>query len=125
LTPGAPRGNRFSWKAPVLDHQPMPCTSYNSCVASLRRFGLLSLFEIYEYLKVVDYKTWRRNRHHLRTFPSDGFPIPPLKLRLKVAGTADLHAFFHGGERAAASVRDNLARHGVEMHRLNGILDFG
>lgn len=91
---------------------------------SLRR-GLVSLFDIYEYFKAADYKTWQRNRHHLRAFPSDGFPIPPLKLRLKVAGTADLHAFFHGGEQAAASIRDNLARHGVDMQKLNGILDFG
>jgi SAM-dependent methyltransferase len=98
---------------------------YNALVTSLRRLGLLSLFEIYECLKAADYETWQRNRRHVRTFVSDGFQIPPLKLRLKVAGTADLHAFFHGGKLAAAGIRDNLARHGVEMQRLNGILDFG
>ena len=94
-------------------------------MTSLRRLGLLSLFEIYEHLKAADYNTWQRNRQFLCSSPSDGFPIPPLKLRLKVAGTADLYAFFQGGELAAASIRDNLARHGVKMERLNGILDFG
>lgn len=55
----------------------------------------------------------------------DGLPLPSRRLRVKVAGTADLDWFLEGGALAAESIRDALARQGVSADALGPLLDFG
>src|SRR5262245_41465310 len=57
--------------------------------------------------------------------PGDGLPVPPPQLVVRVAGTADAEWFLERGRRGASSVRDTLARQGVELERIAGLLDFG
>jgi SAM-dependent methyltransferase len=52
-------------------------------------------------------------------------PLPPRRLRVKVAGTAELAWFLEGGRLAAGSVRDSLERHGTSVDELESLLDFG
>lgn len=56
---------------------------------------------------------------------SDGLPVPPAVLRLRVAGTGDFDWFLGSGERSAAGIRAALLRHGRSVDALNGTLDFG
>lgn len=55
----------------------------------------------------------------------DGLPLPSARLRVKVAGTADLDWFLEGGRLAEQSIRAALARHGTEPEQLESLLDFG
>ena len=60
------------------------------------------------------------------TEPSpDGWPVPHPILRFLVAGDDRLDWFFEGGQLASATIRDLLARRGVGLDQLSGILDFG
>jgi SAM-dependent methyltransferase len=56
---------------------------------------------------------------------SDGFPVPPARLRVRVAGTADPDWFVEGGRLSAETVRAALARFDVELRRCGRLLDFG
>jgi SAM-dependent methyltransferase len=55
----------------------------------------------------------------------DGLPAPPAQLRVRVAGTADLHWFLEGGRLGEESIRAALARHDAAPERLGAFLDFG
>lgn len=52
-------------------------------------------------------------------------PVPPLALIDLVSGQPDIPWFLEGGRLAAAAIRETLARQGVGMELLDGILDFG
>jgi SAM-dependent methyltransferase len=52
-------------------------------------------------------------------------PVPPAKLRIRVAGTADLDWFLDSGRLAEQSLRDSLARAGTRLEDMACILDFG
>lgn len=86
----------------------------------LRRLGLLRpAYRAYETLGVL--------RAAGRTAPAaeDGLPVPPPRLIVRVAGTADVGWFLDSGRLAAESVRDALARHGCRLEELGALLDFG
>lgn len=51
--------------------------------------------------------------------------IPPARLRVRVAGTADLDWFLEGGRLGADTVRAAAARHGRPVDELDALLDFG
>jgi SAM-dependent methyltransferase len=55
----------------------------------------------------------------------DALPVPPPRLIVRVAGTADVDWFLEGGRLGAASVRGALQRQGVALDELGAILDFG
>lgn len=55
----------------------------------------------------------------------DGLPVPPARLRVRVAGTADRDWFLEGGRLAEESIRAALERHGVTVETLGALLDFG
>ena len=55
----------------------------------------------------------------------DGLPVPPLARVRSATGTSSLEWSFHSGTLAAASIRDALARNGVDMNNLRALLDFG
>lgn len=51
--------------------------------------------------------------------------VPPARLRVRVAGTADLDWFLDGGRLAAETVREAAARHGRPLEQVQALLDFG
>jgi len=55
----------------------------------------------------------------------DGLPVPPARLRVRVAGTADLEWFLESGRLAEQSIRATLERHGTRIEDLGAVLDFG
>jgi SAM-dependent methyltransferase len=74
------------------------------------------------------YRTYER----LRALGRDGavaggetLPVPPAKLRIRVAGTADLDWFLDSGRLAEEALRESLARAGTQLEDLTAILDFG
>ena len=73
------------------------------------------------------YETLSALRAAGRTPPSteDGLPVPPARLIVRVAGTADVGWFLESGRLAAASIEESLARHGRGVEELGALLDFG
>jgi SAM-dependent methyltransferase len=85
---------------------------------ALTRLGLLPrAYRAYEEAKAF-------GRRSAGTGP-DGLPVPPPKLIVRVAGTADVEWFLEGGRRAAGSIRMALLRHGRQVDELEAMLDFG
>jgi SAM-dependent methyltransferase len=56
---------------------------------------------------------------------ADGLPLPPARLRVLVAGTADIERFLRSGELQAVYLRDLLAVAGSPLEQMDAILDFG
>jgi len=83
-------------------------------LALLGRLGLLlpayRLYEAARGLRARDVAT------------ADGLPLPPPRLRVTVAGTADADWFLSSGRDAAQSIRDVLP---VPVESLRSLLDFG
>jgi SAM-dependent methyltransferase len=89
-------------------------------LALLRRLGLLGpAYRTYEALSVL--------RVAGRPAPAaeDGLPVPPPRLIVRVAGTADVGWFLESGRLAAESVRNALAWNGRRIEELGALLDFG
>lgn len=57
--------------------------------------------------------------------PGTELPLPPEVLRLMVAGTGDPGWFVTAGRRAAESLAVLLARNGIDIEKLESVLDFG
>jgi len=55
----------------------------------------------------------------------DGLPVPPPRLIVRVAGTADVGWFLESGRLAAESIAESLARHGRRVEEVGALLDFG
>jgi SAM-dependent methyltransferase len=55
----------------------------------------------------------------------DDLPLPPSRLRVRVAGNADPAWFLEGGRLAEETLRGTLARVGLGLEDLASILDFG
>lgn len=82
-------------------------------------------FRLYECLRTLDRKTRARNRGYATKIAPGGPPLPPAALRVRVAGTADIEAFLHGGQLAAQTVRELLADAGKPIEQCRAMLDFG
>ena len=84
---------------------------------ALARLGLLgAAYRAYERLRAVRGGDSRA---------PDGLPLPPSKLRVQVAGTADARWFLESGRAAADSMREALERHGRRLEDFGAILDWG
>jgi SAM-dependent methyltransferase len=57
--------------------------------------------------------------------PADGLPLPPPRLRVLVAGTADPEWFLNSGKAHAGYLRGLLAAHDRPVETVDSILDFG
>jgi 2-polyprenyl-3-methyl-5-hydroxy-6-metoxy-1,4-benzoquinol methylase len=55
----------------------------------------------------------------------DGLPLPPAKLRIRVAGTPDAAWFLESGRLAEKAIRAAVERAGARLEELAAILDFG
>ena len=90
----------------------------------LRRTGLLGpAMRVRERMWALRFR--RVNATFLRRGAPDGLPIPPLTLRIAVAASPDIAWFLESGRRAADSIRAALTRAGMELARLQRLLDFG
>jgi SAM-dependent methyltransferase len=76
------------------------------------------------YLRIVERaRTVRAGRDERAD--AGGLAIPPPRLRVLVAGTAELDRFLDSGEAQAAYLRDVVDRAGSPLAKMNAILDFG
>lgn len=80
-------------------------------------------FGLYQRLRAADPRVQRRNREHAP--PADGLPVPPARLIMAVAGTPEIETYLQGGELAAASIRELLAKNGLDLGAFGAVLDFG
>ena len=55
----------------------------------------------------------------------DGLPIPPARLIYLVAGSYSIEWFLTLGRDGAQSIVETLARHDIDVAKLNAVLDFG
>jgi len=86
----------------------------------LQRAGLLgAAYRTYERLQAL------RDRGGAAAVADDGLPVPPARLRVRVAGTADREWFLESGRLGAESIRAALGRRGVAVEELGALLDFG
>src|SRR5258708_4582365 len=56
---------------------------------------------------------------------ANGLPVPPARLRVLVAGTADVSSFLSTGEAQAGHLRELLAQAQRPLETLDAVLDFG
>ena len=86
---------------------------------ALDGLGLLELvFRAREATRLVSFRRLGRGT-------SNGLPVPPARLRVRVAGTASPRWFIESGRLTAATIRAALARSGVELDLGGRLLDFG
>jgi SAM-dependent methyltransferase len=71
------------------------------------------------------YERVRALGHSDTAASGETLPVPPAKLRIRVAGTADLDWFLESGRLAEESLRAGLARAGTRPEDMSCILDFG
>jgi len=55
----------------------------------------------------------------------DGLAVPPPRLRVRVAGTAEPEWFLESGRTTAETIRDAALRHGLNLADPQRLLDFG
>ena len=90
----------------------------------LKKLRLLSFgFGVYQRISALNPRVYLKNRLH--DAPTDGIPVPPARLLMTVAGSAEISVFLEGGQRAASSIRDILQKNQIEIGSLGTILDFG
>ena len=93
---------------------------------NVARLGLADgAFWLYSRAARANPRSIITNVRYRRNGAPDGLPIPPADLIFLVAGSADISWFLEAGELAAATVRDSLHRQGLEVEKLDAILDFG
>jgi SAM-dependent methyltransferase len=86
----------------------------------LRRLGLLRpAYRAYETLRAL------RAPGKPAPAAQDRLPVPPPRLIVRVAGTADVGWFLESGRLAAESIGASLGRHGRRIEELGSLLDFG
>jgi SAM-dependent methyltransferase len=56
---------------------------------------------------------------------TEELPVPPARLRIRVAGTAELDWFLEGGRLAEETLRTAVARAGTSLEDMASVLDFG
>jgi SAM-dependent methyltransferase len=76
------------------------------------------------YLRACERYRSRRGQSECNS-DAQGLALPPSRLRVVVAGTADLDSFLSSGEAQAGYLRELLADVGRPLDDMNEILDFG
>lgn len=90
----------------------------NATLRALDRMSLLApVYRAYERMRAV-----RASEHW---DDSGGFPVPPSRLRVEVAGTPGIEWFLESGRQQAEIVRSAAERSGAPLESLGRMLDFG
>jgi SAM-dependent methyltransferase len=71
------------------------------------------------------YERLRAVRGGVDAAAGEELPVPPARLRIRVAGTADLGWFLEGGSLAEATLREAVALAGTSLEECASVLDFG
>lgn len=88
-------------------------------LSSLERARVLRpTYRAYERLRALG------NRDGL-TIPTDSVALPPAKLRVRVAGTANATWFLESGRLASETIQSSLEAVGLRIEDLPRVLDFG
>jgi SAM-dependent methyltransferase len=93
-------------------------TLKNAVLTGLGRVGLLR----------PSYRAYERGRSWWRqgvTVETEGLPLPPAWLRVRVAGTADAEWFLASGRVARETIEESLEAAGTSLADIEDILDFG
>jgi SAM-dependent methyltransferase len=91
--------------------------------ALLRPFGVPALLRWLREGRAIAGHRLRNARYG--GLGTDGLPLPPPRVILRVTGTPDVEWFLLGGAAGMASLRDALRDQGVDVARLDSVLDFG
>ena len=90
----------------------------------LERVSLLSVgFRLYQRISPFNPCVYLKNRSY--RVSEDGTAVPPARLRMAVAGSAEIAVFLESGRLAADSIRHSLQKNGVNISDIRAILDFG
>ncbi len=90
----------------------------HAALTQLARVGLLRpTYRAYERLRAVGARDG--------VAAADELPLPPGKLRIRVAGTPDSAWFLESGRLAVEAMRAPLARAGSQLEEFEAVLDFG
>lgn len=90
----------------------------------LERAGLLPLVHaLRDWAWTWQYR--ELNRAYLATARNDKLPIPPARLRIRVAASPEIDWFVEGGRLGATSVRGILEKNGLTLASAGSLLDFG
>ena len=81
-------------------------------------------FRLGRYRIAMSPRTRRQNRQ-FQNSRSFAHPLPPERLMVQVAGSADQRWFIEGGRLALDSIREALAAQCAELEQLETVLDFG
>lgn len=92
-------------------------------IESLQRVGLLS--RVFRLLEVIKGLSLGECLNPGPREGPDGLPLPPARLRVRVAGTSDIGWFMESGRREADVIVRALEGVGAGMEDFDTILDFG
>src|SRR5512147_2306465 len=92
----------------------------------LRSSGLMPLvFKTRMVLAPVMPGTLANNLGYWFSGTRESLPLPPVRARYLVAGSADIRGFLELGKRAADSIEAATAKAGQPIGQMRAILDFG
>ena len=90
------------------------------------KLGLLrTACKVQDFIKAIGYSLSRRHDEYLEGIGADDVPIPPARLIYLVAGTPDVAWFLAFGNSISKTIVDVLGANGVEITKLQAVLDFG
>jgi len=93
---------------------------------AILKLGFLRIaYKVQDSIKAIGYSVSRRHDEYLEGIGADDVPIPPAKLIYLVAGTPDVAWFLGFGKSISQTIVDTLGTNGVEITKLQAVLDFG
>lgn len=96
----------------------------DSIVAILDRLSLLPAgFRLYQRVSALSPRAYLKNRSYRTTRVQTA--VPPARLLMSVAGSAEIAVFLEGGQLAADSIRDILRKNHIQFSQFRAVLDFG
>ena len=86
---------------------------------------LLPFFRLFEWVKTIRYTWFDSDKIDHYDVAPDGFPLPPVKLIVLVAGEPSINSFLQGGEWAANNIKTVLQNNAIPIEEISALLDFG
>jgi len=83
------------------------------------------IYKTFTVATIIHPRSLKNSFLYWATPDAEKLPLPNVWARLLVAGTADVARFNELGRLGFETIRDTLARNGVELDQLRDVLDFG